>query len=86
MALDPTRENLSSLLGIVYQTEAALDQGDLQTLRGVYRGILVGELVLAVGRVLATIRAKMAGADVTTAMASASVTARQGGATVTVRG
>ena len=34
-----TREQMSSIVSVVYQTGAALDQGDLQTIVDVFRGV-----------------------------------------------
>lgn len=46
MALD-SRANISSAAGIVYTEEAALAQGDLQTLLGAYRELSVTEIINA---------------------------------------
>ena len=73
MALD-NREDLSSLLRIVYQEAGALDQGDYQTILDLWRGVLAEAAATALGPLRLTVTAVGGRLAVTPAGARLTVT------------
>jgi len=74
VALDTARKR-ASVLGIVWP-DGSFDQGDAQTICGIYGGILAGALTLAVGSITAYVTAKPLSVTVTTKRMSVCVTPR----------